>query len=198
MMQKLGEITLACIASAGGIGGIVIATIKFSSNMIAEKLSQKYEQKLEQKLERYKTELSKREYMSKTRFDTEFNLYRNLSQKFSQMVMEVITVISDDSYKEGEKIETTRLNTAVDYAKSAIDELYAAAPFIQKEIYDELLGVYEMCRKQCIVYSKISKHKNIDNEKYIEAITYNRKIQKEYNNLLEKIRDYTMKLDVID
>lgn len=197
MLLEIGETILACIVSAGGIGGIIIAATKFSSGIIAEKLSQRYEWKLEQKLERYKTELSKKEYISKTRFDTEFNLYRNLSQKFSQMVMEIETAILEDSHKE-EKISIYKYNRAVECTKTAIDELYAAAPFIKKEIYDELIKIYEMCRKQCVEYDKIKKENDIDNEKYSEVIANNAKILKGYDDLLEKIRDYTMKLDVID
>lgn len=197
MLLQIGETILACIVSVGGIGGIIIATINFSSNIIAERLSQKYEHKLDQKLERYKTELSKKEYISKTRFDTEFILYRNLSHKFSQMVMEIVTVISEDSYKE-KKIDTSIVNRVVEYTKVAIDELYAAAPFIKKEIYDEFLDIYEMCRKQCLEYDNILKNNDMDNEKYLEVITNNKNIIKGYDNLLEKVRDYTMKLDVID
>ena len=42
-IDQLGSIVAACIVSAGGIGGIVIAVVKFSSDMIASRLSAKYE-----------------------------------------------------------------------------------------------------------------------------------------------------------
>ena len=64
--SQIWTIVMACIVSAGGISGIVTIAIKFSANVIADRLSLKYENKLEKALERYKTELSKKEYVSKT------------------------------------------------------------------------------------------------------------------------------------
>lgn len=77
-------VVIASIISAGGIGGIVVAVIKFSSSIIADRLSKKYESKLETALEKQKAELSKKEYVSKTRFDTEFSIYRELTSVFLQ------------------------------------------------------------------------------------------------------------------
>ena len=64
-IDQLGSIVVACIVSAGGIGGIVIAVVKFSSDMIASRLSAKYESKLQKEMEKFKTELNKKEYVSK-------------------------------------------------------------------------------------------------------------------------------------
>lgn len=45
-LNEIGQIAAACIISAGGIGGIVLAVIKFSANTIADSLSKKYELRL--------------------------------------------------------------------------------------------------------------------------------------------------------
>ena len=55
----IGQIVAATIISAGGIGGIIIAAIRFSSNIIAERLSKRYELKLNKTIENYKTHLEK-------------------------------------------------------------------------------------------------------------------------------------------
>ena len=89
------SIATACIVSAGGVGGIAIAVIKFSSNIIAERISAKYENKLEQALEKYKTELSKKEYVSQVKFDAEFEIYRTLSKEFSTAVKNISLMIPD-------------------------------------------------------------------------------------------------------
>ena len=52
-IDQLGSIVAACIVSAGGIGGIVIAVVKFSSDMIASRLSAKYESKLQKEMEKF-------------------------------------------------------------------------------------------------------------------------------------------------
>lgn len=78
----VGQIATAAIISAGGIGAIIVAVICFSTNWIADRLAKKFEAKLAQEMEKYKIELSKKEYVSKTRFDTEFKIYRDLSIVF--------------------------------------------------------------------------------------------------------------------
>lgn len=52
--QDVWKIELCAIASAGGIGIIIVTAIKCSANIIANRLSQKYEIKLQKELERYK------------------------------------------------------------------------------------------------------------------------------------------------
>lgn len=76
------DIILAVIASAGGIGGIIFLTIKFSANIIAERLEKKYTLKIDKELEKYKLSLESKIYISKTKFDTEFGIYRELSRTF--------------------------------------------------------------------------------------------------------------------
>ena len=84
--NDIWKIVLACIASVGGIGGLITACVKFCSGIIADRLSKNYQMHLNAEIERIKTELSKKEYVSKTRFDTEFSIYRDLSTAFFKMV----------------------------------------------------------------------------------------------------------------
>lgn len=83
----------ACIVSAGGIGGIIIAVIHFTSNMIADHLKQKYQNDFEKELEKYKTQLDNKNYISKTRFDAEFDLYRSLNKAFLYLVKDISVMI---------------------------------------------------------------------------------------------------------
>jgi hypothetical protein len=59
------DIILAVIASAGGIGGIIFLTIKFSANIIAERLEKKYTLKIDKELEKYKSSLESKIYIRK-------------------------------------------------------------------------------------------------------------------------------------
>ena len=79
----IGQIVAATIISAGGIGGIIIAAIRFSSNIIAERLSKRYELKLNKTIENYKTHLEKGNYISRAMFDKEFEYYQLLSRKYT-------------------------------------------------------------------------------------------------------------------
>ena len=72
--ESIFAIASACIVSAGGVSGIVIIIIKFSSNWIADALAKKYELKLNKELERYRAGVENKIYISKAKFDVEFQL----------------------------------------------------------------------------------------------------------------------------
>lgn len=88
-MTVVIQIALAVIITSGGILGIILAIIKFSSNIIAERLSKNYELKLNKELEKYKSNLDSKIYITKAKFDKEFELYQQLSRSFFYMVEKV-------------------------------------------------------------------------------------------------------------
>ena len=87
-LNDILKIALTIIGCFGGVGAIVSATVKFTSEKIAERLEKKYELRLNKELEEFKNKLEK-SYVSKTRFDTEFSIYRQLSESTVIMVKEV-------------------------------------------------------------------------------------------------------------
>lgn len=91
--ETIIQITLAVIVSAGGIGGIIIAVVKFSAGLIAERMNKKFESTLNKEIEKYKSELGRKEYISKARFDTEFGIYRELSKAFFDLVLDIDTLV---------------------------------------------------------------------------------------------------------
>lgn len=48
---KIAEITIACIAAVGGIGAVFVGVIKWSSDIIADRLSRKYQIQLDKEKE---------------------------------------------------------------------------------------------------------------------------------------------------
>ncbi len=92
-LGKIAEIAISCITAVGGIGAVFVGVIKWTSNIIADKLSQKYQLQLDKEKEKYKCELSKKEYVSKTRFDTEFSIYGELTSVFSVMVKDISILV---------------------------------------------------------------------------------------------------------
>lgn len=82
MADKILKIVLAVLASFGGISGIFFLVVKKSSEIIAERLKKKYDLKLNEELERYKANIDNKIYISKTKFDAEFDIYRRLSKVF--------------------------------------------------------------------------------------------------------------------
>ena len=76
----------AIIVSFGGAAAIVCAVIKFSSSIIADRLSKKYQLEIDIKLEKIKSELENKNYVSKVRFDREFETYQELSERRLELV----------------------------------------------------------------------------------------------------------------
>ena len=152
MADKILEIALAVLASFGGISGIFYLVVKKSSEIIAERLQKKYDLKLNEELERYKANIDNKIYISKTKFDAEFNIYRSLSKAFFDMVKNIsiliprgVVYLPADPKKQREFDEEHYL-TAKKSLVIAQDELNSNAPFIQERFYNE----YESIRKMYI------------------------------------------------
>ena len=205
-------VTICTIVSAGGIGGIVIAVIKFSANIIADRLSKQYENKLERTLEKYKTELSKKEYVSKTRFDAEFSIYKELSEKNISMVFAVndgTKIVQGECYSD-EEIESKllQLQNIIDDAKLTNTR---HAPFINEEIFREFCSLQERSQNVLILLkmwnmNRRGEHYVIVNgsEKYHEqlevqyaVIDKQKELVENSEELLNKLRDYLSNLDVV-
>ena len=207
--SQIASIAKACIVSAGGVGGIAIAVIKFSSNIIAERISAKYENKLEQTLEKYKTELSKKEYVSQVRFDAEFEIYRTLSKEFSTAVKNISLMIPNgmayfpadkDKRKEYENKQYVDANNAV---VTAQDALYANGAFISEELYNKYNEILHLCSQQLnafqrrynvLYFASQEKKENYTDKEYERTRT----IKEKWLELNNNVREYISKLEVID
>lgn len=91
-MDNIWQIVLGVVASVGNIGGVILI-IKFSVDTIAKRLEERYSLKLNKELELYKSNLDNRIYISKTKFNTEFGIYRELSKAFFEMIKDVSIMI---------------------------------------------------------------------------------------------------------
>ncbi len=88
-VNQIKDIVLACILSAGGISGIIILAVKFSSNFIADRLSSKYEIKLQKELEKYKSNIETKKSISKAMFDKEYEIYVAFNKEFAILYNEI-------------------------------------------------------------------------------------------------------------
>jgi len=158
--ELVGQIALASIISAGGIGGIIVAVIRFSANQITERLNKKYEMTLSKELEKYRTELSKKEYVSKTRFDTEFSIYRELSKAFFTMVRDINSLVpagynerpaDENAYRE---YQEKCWHASEKSHQIAAETLIQNAPFISEELYNDFNELLVLSRQQIGAYTK--------------------------------------------
>jgi len=201
------KVVLTAIASVGGISGVIFLVIKFSADQIAERLSKKYELKLNKELEAYKIELGKKEYVSKTKFDAEFQIYRELSKAFFGMVRDINSMIPAGlahvpaNEEARKKYENDCFLEANRSTVNAQDMLNQNAPFIPADFYDKLTVILKLCRQQLNVFSRrwnvlclVSQEKErLDTDDYNRTTEINEKL-KALNN---EIREYLSTLEVV-
>ena len=204
--SQIASIATACIVSAGGVGGVAMAVVKFTSNIIADKISAKYENKLEQALEKYKTELSKKEYV---RFDAEFEIYRTLSKEFSTAVKNISLMIPDGiAYSPADEEKRTEYENKIYVdANNAVvvaqDVLYANGAFISEELYNKYNEILTLCSQQLnafqrrynvLYFASQEKKENYTDKEYERTTT----IKEKWLELNNCVREYISKLEVID
>ena len=147
--DDIWKIILCAVGSAGGVGAIIVGAVRFSSNIIADRLSQKYEAKLQKELEQYKAKLDGKNYITKAQYDAEFSIYRSLSKSFFEMVLVLNSVFSSD-YRFAQCFDAkTFEEMKADFQKvatqiqSAQDALYENGAFIPKTLYEKYEQILE-------------------------------------------------------
>jgi len=207
--EDVWKVVLAAIVSVGGISGVILLVIKFSANQIAERLSKKYELKLNKELEAYKAELGRKEYVSKARFDAEFQIYRELSKAFFDMVKDIsIMIPSGIAYvpaneEKRKEYENECYQKANHSTVNAQDTLNQNAPFIPADFFDKFALILKLCGQQLntfsqrwnVLYLAPQKEKErLDMDDYQRTTEINEKLQ----GLNNEIREYLSNLEVVE
>ena len=189
-MDIIMEVALACVISAGGIGGIIIAVVKLSVASIEKRFERKYTEKFAV----FKSDIDKKQYISQVRFDAEFEIYKQLSRKYGELVLQIMVKASNiDKYKLDD-MQDKEMGEINYLAYQAVSELYSSAPFIQEDIYNDFLNIYEMSRKLLVQWGE--EQRSSTNETKNDVCDANEIYQK-YNDTIVKVREYTSKLEGI-
>lgn len=209
----IGQVVAATIVSAGGIGGLIIFVVKFTSGEIAKRLSQKYQVTLQEELERHKSKLESKIYISKARFDREFAMYQELSEKNITMVYDMGAAVMITRGAQMSNVDST--HEFVQLAARHLDDAEMTnkryAPFISKDIFES----YKKLENQAYaIISLLDLWDKFDNN-YNSLITLNGKtytklstkeeiedkqkvLSKLSDDILDKLRDYLSSLDTME
>lgn len=207
-MQIVGGI----IVSFGGATAIVGAGVKWCADRIAERLSSKYEMKLNKELESYKAQLDKKTYISRARFDAEFQIYKDLSEKVLSMVEctywlfpRCLDKVPMDE-EERKKIYLERYKNANEAIGQAQSSIRANAPFIPKGFYEQFEEIAMLCLQQYNMYAwcgeltQVSKKSMRPSEAMLKeeekCWTRTEQIWQKRESLMQSLREYLQKLDV--
>lgn len=208
MADKILKIVLAVLASFGGISGIFYLVVKKSSEIIAERLKKKYDLKLNEELERYKANIDNKIYISKTKFDAEFDIYRRLSKVFFDLVKNIsilipagVVYLPADQEKQRQLDNENYLAAKKSYIIAQV-ELISNAPFIPERFYNEYKNIQKLCKEQLDEFD-LRSIPSLSTQEEKETISKDaRKITTDINvkfkNLNNEIREYLNSLDVID
>lgn len=190
VLDIIMEVALACVISAGGIGGIIITVVKLSVASIEKRFERKYTEKFAV----FQSDIDKKQYISQVRFDAEFEIYKQLSRKYGELVLQIMVKASNiDKYKLDD-MQDKEMGEINYLAYQAVSELYSSAPFIQEDIYNDFLNIYEMSRKLLVQWGE--EQRSSTNETKNDVCEANEIYQK-YNDTIVKVREYTSKLEGI-
>lgn len=197
------DYVLSFIGGAATVGIIV----RFCSNWISSCLSQRYENKLQIQLEAYKTQLNRRQYVSKVRFDVEFSIYRELSRTVLYMVEDCRMLFAQLDIRPKEKdaqiaLFHERFKKAVASSNTATSVIMENAPFISENFYNKfmilrgkccvLLGDAEDCRCTEEGRNYLASHRDLLRELYEKT----KEIDSLRDSLMGELREYLKQLDV--
>lgn len=141
-LKAIIEIIAAAIVSVGGAGAIILKVANFLAEKAAERLNAKYQLKLDEELEKYKSSLDRKTYVSQVRFDKEFSIYTDLSEKTISAVFSTASLVSffhngqsPVDFEEQKKEIVEKVNIA-----NKTSNQYA--PFMNKEIYERYKEIF--------------------------------------------------------
>lgn len=156
--EDVWKIAVSIIGGFGGIAAIFTAIVRYSSDLIADRLSKKYELKLSKELEKYKSSLENKTHISRARFDIELAIYRELSSGFSDAVT-AINIMIPSGYaivpvdrKDRLELDKRHHEAAVEAVVKAQDSLKSNIPFIQENIYNEYNELLKLLNLQLTAY----------------------------------------------
>ena len=212
------EIFVSVIASAGGLGAILWISIKSVSKYLVEDLNKKYQLQLDKQLEEYKktldieksvhnSMLSNKVYITKSKFDVELAVYRDLSRLFMVMTKSCSFLFTEDNYyydeKRSQELWVKKSLDAIRAVDEAQNILYQNAAFIPESLYLQYEQVLQKCQDivlalEPLAHNAFGSTEAEEKKKYVDLQKLCAKdILEDYDRLCKQLRDYLNRLDVL-
>ena len=148
--------------------------------------------------EKYENET--RLHISQLRFDTEFSIYKELSEKFVTMVFDVMSLFPEGIYFEPPDDQSRQEYRLQLYKKSesSYNEANLAvnkyACFIAKTIFDEFVAIKQKCVIQLNWFFQYQVRKDSDG-KITECFMRTSEIRQDFDKLMKKLRQHIASLN---
>lgn len=208
-MKDIWNIIISLLLYTGVIGAVIKLFWKNIQDRVTTNTVKKIELKYEKQLEFYKNALDKKIYISKTRFDAEFAIYREVSEAIIDLAFDTavlfssgtIHLLKDESERE---FNIKRHSKAVSSYVIAIRLVKKNAPFMPPKIYDMFMTFILKCEKQINWYPRFM----IDeggkvlirelNEEWVKCLERAKEIKLNQVEIINDLREYIQTLDVFD
>ena len=110
-------------------------------------------------IEKSKTSNENKSYISKTQYDIELNVYREISKKTFALIVALTTIYSEDHYRaqnenNTKEEEAKTYRKLVDNIADVQDVLYENTPFIPEHIFNQYNDLYQLAKEQFWIYQK--------------------------------------------
>jgi len=190
--------------------GLFLFFVKLAANHIAKRLSRQYELQLNKELEDFKSKLASKNYVSKVRFDAEFQIYRDLNAAFSEMVMRTYFLFPTEMTHPADETERRERHEKDHHA--AVDSIFLAqnalnknAAFITEISFCKYKEIMSMCKEQERDFGiyrglRVDIQMNEVEKGFLFRRGHNQtpKITNKHNELIEYLRKYLESLDVAE
>lgn len=205
----------AVIAALGSSITTLVLFLKYGTNKIVDMLLSKYQLSLDKKLETYKAEIEAKNYVTKFRFDKEFEVLHKLTQDyydFTFLAWNVyinISINSNSEFDECYKNFTTACDnyTLYFFKNCAIINKELANSFrIGIENINEFRKTAKYCRNSFLTYNNLNKTDTdgyqthvIQNMDKLKVIHDELNVGKQYGfqHMIDLVRDYLNSLQII-
>ena len=200
IMLVIIELLLKICEVASGIAVAVVLLLKFGGNWLANYLQARYQAAFDRELEKYKNKLEGRQYVTKKRYDKEFEIYEKLSACFYYSLKTVQLLIPEDGKiiypvdpEERKKfIKDGYDRLCIDY-EHAMDTYYCYVAFIIEDAeYEKML---DLIKDQKVRFHQVLKDHTTDS---LTEKDYgkSKELQEMFQRTNCKVRTYLRSLEV--
>ena len=175
--------------------------------MIAKKLEEKYTLKLNKELESFKAEIQRKNYVSKVRFDKEFEIYQELLEKVLSMteanykLFPLLDKLPNDEEKRKE-IYDRRYKTAINSYNIACKSIKANSAFINERFYNLFTELAKLCLNQIDDYEDFFVSPDFEHNRIMRDFDFGKQsiiadnIINKSQFIVSELRKYLQSLDV--
>lgn len=224
-MKEIFGIAAAIIASIGGAGAIIIAVSSWLGKVWANRILENQKKEHQREIESFKSQLQeninkvnaineKALYISKTHYDTEFGIYKEIWVKLLECINSVnrLHQIVGNVPLDAEEKKARDTIMYEEFARAYNDfsnTINKYAPFYKKSFYDDFIIIRNLCNEKASIFHlyafDVPYNESFKSERDLKITADERKkvyieipekLKEQQDKLQEDIRDYLVSLEI--